>query len=34
LSSSSGKAEFEDEVNRYVELYPGSVCPAGESFNF
>lgn len=34
LDSATGRKEFEAEVNRFVKLYPGSVCKEGESFDF
>lgn len=34
LTSQDGRAAFEDEVNRFIGLYPGSIVAEGESFNF
>jgi len=34
LSSDSAKRTFEEEVNRFISLYPGSIVQEGDKFNF
>jgi hypothetical protein len=34
LDTEEGKRSFEAEVNRYIDLYPGTVVRDGEQFNF
>lgn len=34
LETDEGRRAFESEVNRFIELYPGSIVKEGEQFNF
>lgn len=34
LDTEEGKRGFESEVNRFIDLYPGSIVKEGEQFNF
>jgi hypothetical protein len=34
LETDEGKRAFETEVNRYIQLYPGTIVQEGEQFNF
>lgn len=34
LKTAEGKRSFEDEIRRFIRLYPGSIVREGEEFNF
>jgi len=34
IETEAGKREFEEEVNRFIKLYPGSIVKVSEQFNF
>ena len=34
IKTEAGKLAFEEEVNRFVKLYPGAVVKEGEKFDF
>lgn len=34
IETEAGKREFEEEVNRFIKLHPGTVVKVGEQYNF
>lgn len=34
LNTEDGRRNFEDEVKRFINLYPGAILKPGEEFNF
>ena len=34
LETQEGRRGFENEVNRFIKLYPGAIIPEGETFDF
>ena len=34
FDTEAGRKEFEAETERFIKLYPGSICKEGEKFDF